>query len=348
MKIALITYHYSNNKGAFMQTYALCRYLAERGHELIIIDVRQEEGTNLGLFGKLAKEAIVSYRLKKDIAQLYPPLTRRYQSLQELQEDPPAADCYIVGSDQVWNPNISKDLMYAYFLDFGSKETRRVSYASSFGLSIWTIKDKEINDHIKELLHSFNSLSVREQEGQILCEKEFGIKPTIVLDPTFLNADYKELIGNIEPRKEILCYKINKTVDFWENAPKMGEVMGLPLALLNYNYPHKGFRYCFPPSLKTWMKRIAAAEFVITDSFHGVAFSIINQKQFVVTLNHNDRDSRLINLIRLFHLEDRMFDSVEEMVNNHRWEALIDYSIVSKVVEKYRDESRQYLNNALN
>lgn len=331
-----------------MQTYALCRYLMERGHELTIIDVRQEEGTNLGLLGRLVKEAIVTYRLKKDIKLLYPPLTRRYQTIQDLQAEPPVADCYIVGSDQVWNPNISKALMYAYFLDFGSKETRRVSYASSFGLSIWTIKDREVNDHIKELLHSFNSLSVREQEGQTLCEKEFGLKPTIVLDPTFLNSDYKELIGRIKPRKEILCYKINKTVDFWENAPKMGEIMGLPLALLNYNYPHKNFRYCFPPSLKTWMARIAAAEFIITDSFHGVAFSIINQKQFVVTLNHNDRDSRLINLIRLFHLEDRMYDSVEDMVNNQRWKTPIDYSKVAKIVERYCEESRHYINNALN
>ena len=72
-----------------------------------------------------------------------------------------------------------------------------------------------------------------------------------------------------------------KTDDFWNCAPVLGQLMGLPLALLNYNYPHKGFRYCFPPSLKTWMRRIAAAEFVLTDSFHGVAFSIINKKQFV-------------------------------------------------------------------
>lgn len=347
MKIALITYHYSNNKGAFMQTYALCRYLLDKGHEMSIIDIRQEEGTNLGVVGRLIKEVIVSHRLKKDIKQLYPPLTRRYSTLQELQADPPQAECYIVGSDQVWNPNISGKLMFAYFLDFGGKEIRRVSYASSFGLSVWTIKDQKINDHIKELLYSFHALSVREQEGHDLCEREFGCNPTIVLDPTFLNSDYKELIGKIKPRKEILCYKINKTPDFWANAPKIGKMMNLPLALLNYNFPHKDFRYCFPPSLQTWMKRIAAAEFIITDSFHGVALSIINQKQFVVTLNHNDRDSRLINLIRLFHMEDRMFDSVEEMLNNRRWVKPIDYTEISPLVEKQREESRRYLDNSL-
>ena len=347
MKIAVITYHYSNNKGAFMQTYALCRYLREQGHELSIIDIRQEEGTNLGLVGRVIKDIIVNHRLKKDIKQLYPPLTRHYNTLQELQQDPPAADCYIVGSDQVWNPNISKKLMFAFFLDFGQKETRRVSYASSFGLSDWIIKDAKINDNIRELLGSFNALSVREQEGQALCEREFGLRPTIVLDPTFLNTDYDDIIGKVKPRREILCYKINKTEDFWMNAPIIGKQMGLPMALLNYNYPHKDFRYCFPPSLKTWMRRIAAAEFVLTDSFHGVAFSIINKKQFVVILNHNDRDSRLINLIRLFHLEERMFNSVDEMVKDQRWKKTINYNEVSVLVEKEREASRRYLLGAI-
>lgn len=347
MRIALITYHYSNNKGAFMQTYALCRFLTEQGHDVRIIDIRQEEGTNLGFMGRIVKNAIVDHRLQKDMRELYSPLTRRYSTFQELQQNPPEADCYIVGSDQVWNPNISKDLMLAYFLDFGDKKTRRVSYASSFGLSEWIISDEAINAHIKELLHSFSSLSVREKEGQGLAEKEFGVKPTIVLDPTFLNAEYNNILGKVKPRKEILCYKINKTDDFWNCAPVLGQLMGLPLALLNYNYPHKGFRYCFPPSLKTWMRRIAAAEFVLTDSFHGVAFSIINKKQFVVTLNHNDRDSRLINIVKTFGLEDRMFNSVEEMLTDRRWETPIDYNVITQRVEKQRKNSQQYLIDAL-
>ena len=64
MKIAVITYHYSNNKGAFMQTYALCRFLTEQGHDVRIIDIRQEEGTNLGFMGRIVKNAIVDYRLQ--------------------------------------------------------------------------------------------------------------------------------------------------------------------------------------------------------------------------------------------------------------------------------------------
>ena len=347
MKIAVITYHYSNNKGAFMQAYALCRYLREQGHDLSLIDVRQKENASYGFIGKIIKNIIVGNRLKKDIRDLYPPLTRRYSSIEDLQQDPPVADCYIVGSDQVWNPNISKELMFAYFLDFGSKDMMRISYASSFGLSKWNIDDKSINNRIKSLLSSFKGLSVREKEGQELCEREFGCKPIIVLDPTFLNLEYNDIVGSCSPRKEILCYKINKTEDFWTYAPIIGKEMGLPLALLNYNLPHIGFRYCFPPSLKTWMQRIASASFVLTDSFHGVAFSIINKKQFAVILNHNDRDSRLINVIRLFKLEDRMFNSVEEMVRDKRWENQIDYESVTKILDIEREKSCKYLLDAI-
>jgi hypothetical protein len=330
-----------------MQAYALCRYLREQGHELTIIDVRQKENASFGFIGKIIKSIIVGRRLKKDMRELYPPLTRRYYSVEDLQRDPPIADCYIVGSDQVWNPNISKELMFAYFLDFGGKDVKRVSYASSFGLSEWIVGDKEVNDHIKGLLCSYKGLSVREKEGQVLCERTFGCKPTIVLDPTFLNLDYNDIVGNCRPREEILCYKINKTEDFWTYAPVIGKIMGLPLALLNYNLPHKNFRYCFPPSLRIWMRRIAAASFVITDSFHGVAFSIINKKQFAVILNHNDRDSRLINVIRLFNLEERMFNTVEEMVNDRRWEKQINYMAVFKILYKERETSQQYLLDAL-
>lgn len=347
MKIAVITYHYSNNKGAFMQAYALCKFLRDQGHDLRLIDVRQEEDASFGIIGKVVKGIIVGRRLNRDINNYYPPFTRRYYSSEELRDDPPIADCYIVGSDQVWNPNISKDLMLSYFLDFGPSKTKRVSYASSFGLAEWNIKNDETNEHIRNLLHSFDALSVREIEGQQLCEREFGLLPVVVLDPTFLNDDYSEIIGTVKPRKEILCYKINKTNDFWENAPKLSKQMNLPLALLNYNFPHKGFKYIFPPTLKTWMRRIASAEFVVTDSFHGVAFSILNKKQFAVTLNHNDRDSRLINIIHQFSLEDRLYDSVEEMIKDKCWEKKINYSSLDEIVSIKRKDSQDFLIKAL-
>lgn len=347
MKIAVITYHYSNNKGAVMQTYGLCKFLRDYGYDIELIDIRQKESTT-NLLVKIVKFFVVGYRMNKDMKTFYPPLTRRYGSVKELRNDPPKADCYIVGSDQVWNPNISKSLMMAYFLDFGPSSVKRISYASSFGISDWVIKDYSVNQHISKLLNSYSALSVREKEGKALCEKEFHVSPTIVLDPTFLNEDYSEFTVGVKQKKIIVCYKINKTVDFWKNVPKVKEQLGnIPMTILNYNYPKKGFKYCFPPSLDYWMKSIASAKFILTDSFHGVAFSIISKKDFCVILNHNDRDSRLINIVSEFGLQDRMFSSVEEMLKTDMWMKPIDYSNHEPQIKKRVVESQKYLLNAL-
>lgn len=346
MNIALITYHYSNNKGAFLQTYALCRYLKEQGHVLQIIDIRQEEGTDLGLIGRIIKDVIVGYRLKMDMKKNYPPLTRRYTTIEELRADPPVADCYIVGSDQTWNPDISGKQMLAYFLDFGERSIRRVSYASSFGKSEWDYPG-ELTAHVKELLHSFYAVSVREQQGANICKDVFDINPTVVLDPTFLNMEYPEFNKGIKQSNDFLCYKLNRTTDFWQNVGKVGEIIGSKPVLLNYNYPKRGFRYCFPPSLRTWMRKFAKAKFILTDSFHGIAFSLINRKQFVVILNSDGKNSRLINLMKTVGLEDRLYPSVESLLKDQKWRNPIDYNGVEKLLFPEIEKSREFLKQAL-
>ena len=347
MKIALITYYYSSNNGAVMQTYALCRYLKELGHDVTLIDVRQDESANQPFYVKLLKYFIFGYRINKIIQKHYPKLTRRYSSIKELQEDPPEADYYIVGSDQTWNPDISKDLMMAFFLDFGDNRVRRMSYASSFGVSEWPISDESVTKRIKQLLHSYSAVSVREEQGKTICEKTFEISPQVVLDPTFLNEQYEEFNKGTKEKNLFLCYKLNRTADFWENTCKVGEIIGIKPTNLNYNYPKQGFRYCFPPSLRTWMRKFAEAKFVLTDSFHGVAFSIINRKQFVAILNEDGKNSRLLNLMKVMGLEDRIYPTVASMLEDQKWKQKIDYSKIEPIIKSNIELSREYLINAL-
>jgi len=347
MKIALLTYHYSCNNGAVMQTYSLCRYLKELGHEVQLVDIRQDESEYQPFYVKAIKAVIFGYRIHRVIRKYYPKLTRHYGSLQELQNDPPEADCYIVGSDQVWNPDISKELMLAYFLDFGKISTKRISYASSFGISEWIIKNNNINDKIKELLNRFAALSVREEQGKQLCEREFGFIPNVVLDPTFLNYSYDEFCKGVKTTQEVICYKLNMTKDFWENIGSVGKMLGMRLTLLNYNYPKKGFHYCFPPSLETWMRKLAGASFIVTDSFHGIAFSIINRKQFVTILNEDGKNSRLINIMHEMGLDNRVFNCVADMKNNLSWLDPINYENLESLISKNIEKSSKYLINAL-
>ena len=349
MKIGLLTYHHSSNIGAMMQTYATCRALKELGHEVVIVDIRQKEEQRQGL-GRLASDVIFFVRNQKYNAFMrtfYPLLTRRYYSLDELRNDPPQVDCLIVGSDQTWNPDISKDVAMAYFLDFAGKEIRRVSYASSFGKSRWN-ENPAMTENVKKALSRFDSVSVREQTGVSICKDVFGINPQLVVDPTILFKSYPEITGPINERYEMVCYKLQRDDDFYQNIGKIKAKLGLPVALLNNAYPVRGLRYIYPPSVEEWIRRIGGAQLVVTDSFHGVVFSLLYKRQFVAVKNHNGRDSRIVDLLCELGLDNRIFENVAEISKTTSWYyAPIDYNEISLKIENLRQNSWKYLETAL-
>ena len=330
-----------------MQAYATCRILKNLGHNVEIINLHHKDLQNKSIMFKFFERIIREIYMRKFQKYFLPPLTKKYYSLKELQNDPPKSDCYLVGSDQVWNPNICNNSLLAFFLDFGNSEIRRVSYASSFGVKEWPITDININLHLSKLLNSFFAVSVREEEGRFICNKNFGIEPTVVLDPTLLHSDYNEITGEINSNQEIVCYKLNKTKDFFENISVVSRELKLPIRLLNSWRPIRGFKYNFPPSTKVWIKRIAGASFVVTDSFHGLAFSLIYQKQFVVILNEDGKNSRLENVLNKLDLNDRLFTSVKAMSDNLSWKNRIDYEIIGPKLQLLKQSSLNFLQNAL-
>ncbi|MBO4602831.1 MAG: polysaccharide pyruvyl transferase family protein [Salinivirgaceae bacterium] len=348
MKIGLLTYHHSSNIGAMMQTYATCRALKEMGHEVVIVDIRQEEDHRQGL-GGLASNMIFFVRNQKYKAfknTFYPPLTRRYYSVDELRNSPPKVDCFMVGSDQTWNLDISKEIAMAYFLDFGEKTMRRISYASSFGKDYWN-SSSSLTEEVNHALHRFNSISVRERTGVQICKDAFGLKAELVVDPTILFDSYPEIISDIPEMKETVCYKLNRTPDFYKRIIDLKQTMGCPIRMLNNAYPVKGMKYTYPPSVEEWIRRIGGARFVVTDSFHGVVFSLLYQRQFVAIKNNNGRDSRYVDILTELGLENRLFESVEDMIKSHPWDNIINYKEVNFKMEQLRQESWKYLAQAL-
>jgi len=348
MKIGLLTYHHSSNIGAIMQTYATCRALKELGHDVIIVDIRQPEKGHQGL--KRMASAIFLGKHQHDLAKFereyYPPLTKRYYSVEELKSSPPKVDCLVVGSDQTWNPDISREMSMAYFLDFGNEKIRRFSYASSFGTGTWE-RAKEETAIVNEALHKFQNISVRERSGVGICKTTFGLDARLVVDPTLLFKGYQEITGSIKDSNELLCYKIKRDDDFYGNIGTMKKSMGIPARLLNNPTPVKGLRYTYFPSVKEWIERVGGAKFVLTDSFHGVAFSLNYERQFVVIKNHTIRDARFVDLLTELGLESRIYNSVEEMGQNDRWREPIDYKCVNPILDKLRASSWDYLKEAL-
>lgn len=349
MKIGLLTYHHSTNIGAMMQTYATCRALKELGHEVVIVDIRQPEKQHHGIM-KIVVD-VIYFKRDKDVGRFkknfYPPLTRRYYSIDELRSDPPKVDCLVVGSDQTWNPEISKEMAMAYFLDFGPDNIKRISYASSFGAERWD-QSAALTKEVDKALHKLSGLSVRESTGVGICRNVFGLDAKLVVDPTLLFQNYNEITGNIRQRDELLCYKLRRDENFYSNIENLKDSIGLPARLLNNLTPKKGLRYKYPPSVAEWISHIGGARFVLTDSFHGVAFSLLYKRQFAVIRCHDGRDSRFEDLLKELGISNRVFDNMQEMIHSKCYDNIIDYSVVEPKLQQIRELSWSYLKTALN
>ena len=343
MKIGLITYHFSVNYGAIMQCYATCRALKELGHEVKIINLRQEEKHGIKHVFSLYKDKT----LVRFMNEYYPEQTELYHSYEELKKAKMDYECLLVGSDQVWNPFISKDKCLAYFLDFGSKECLRVSYASSLGLEKWPKEYVQIKDKVKQALLQFDFISVRERAGQKLLANEFDIQSQLVLDPTMLHESYPEIVDTIPERNDIICYQFNRRAEFKQTAKFISKQINAPLRTITNVYPIPGFRYSYPPDVENWIKKLAGARFVITDSFHGLVFSLLYKTPFVVFATPNGKNSRLENLLELVGLSDRYVvnydpEELEAILNR-----TIDYEKVHAILKEERIKSWNFLKNAL-
>ena len=348
MKIGLLTYHYSANIGAVMQAYATCRALQELGHEVVIVDIRQPEDNHSGLVKLIAD--VANFKRDRDLRKFrsmhYPPLTRRYLSVDSLRLDPPRVDCLLVGSDQTWNLDISKEMAMAYFLDFGDERIRRMSYASSFGRDSWP-ENSPVTKGVQKALTRFQHLSVREATGLDILAHTFGLDGTLVVDPTMLFADYQELTGPIPEKNELVCYKLERNQAFYTGIEAVKQMAGMPARLLNNSYPVKGFRYTCPPGVSEWIRRLGGARMVLTDSFHGTVFSLLYQRNFVAVMNKNGRDSRILDLLKAVGLQSRAFESMETLKEDPSWLQPVDYSVVEPRLRAMREVSWDYLKRAL-
>lgn len=190
-------------------------------------------------------------------------------------------------------------------MDFGSKESLRISYASSLGLEKWPKEYAQIKDDVKQALLYFDHISVRESAGQKLLANDFGVHSQLVLDPTMLHENYSELVDDIPERNDIICYQFNRRKDFRLTAKFISKQIGAPLRTITNVYPIPGFRYSYPPDVDNWIKKLAGAKFVITDSFHGLVFSLLYKTPFVVFATPNGKNSRLENHLELVGLSDR-------------------------------------------
>lgn len=304
MKVSILTYHWEDNYGATMQAYATYRAVAELGHTPEFIDLRLPYHPPLKA---RIVFALKRYRFNRFRKKFFKNLSKKtYWSIEDLRNEPPKSDCYLVGSDQTWNPQIGKHLLPAFFLTFGNDNIRRVSYATSIGLNKWEESPYISNSAIKEALAKFNKILLRESSAIEICKKIFDAEAQQVIDPVLLFKKYSELIGNVTISDEIIVYKLINDNDFYELATNFSKKINIPIRSIGSVRHPKGYKVSYPETVQNWIKRIASAAIVLTDSFHGTVFSLLYHRPFIVYVGDPNRITRISSLLSQLGLRDRI------------------------------------------
>ena len=333
MKIAIITFHASDNCGSQLQTYALSKVIKEHfGVTPDVIDFSNRHQQEVyATFRKIhrVKDLVRNlYRLLflnllkpyhksfRDFISNYVNLTNvRYSLPEELKTLDGKYDVYIAGSDQVWNTK-AYDFDDSYFLDFVTKG-RKIAYATSLGA---TNIIESSRDKIKytKLVNDFSMLSVREKNAQLLLQTITDKPVELLLDPTLLlpKSDWEALAGD-EPLikgKYIFYYAFTYADNPNRIVKKLSEKYNMPVYIVDANawamrrMFMDGFKLAPQFGPKAFLNLIKYSELVLTTSFHGTALSVAMEKRFwfIKTPMLNPRDDRAITLLNQLGLFDRL------------------------------------------
>lgn len=353
-KIGILTFHRAVNYGAVLQTYALCKAIEKLGGNPEVIDYRckmiedfyykpfskdysiKMNIKNLLFYGKQRKRNTAFKGFRNDLI----PLSKdSYYNSSEMEATEKLYDAFVVGSDQVWNYKcIGGDS--TFLLDFVKSGKKKNSYAASLG----KMTSEEL-DRMKfpKYLSDYNQISVREKDGFDIVKKNCSNEVEINLDPTLLleMEEWNKIAEYDEKEKFVLVYSVNLPKKVIEIGRRVAYEKGLKLMVVTLENKYSPMKneenqsFCSPQKLLGYF---ANAEYVVTNSFHGTVFSIINQREFITIKNDKAGldNSRLETLLESLDLESRL---VNDYYDNYK----IDYAEVTNRLRTLKEKSMHYL-----
>ena len=361
MKVGILTLPLKGNYGGVLQAYALLQFLKENGHDAYLVDRQWDARKHKTLTYHVQKfvfHHIIRRKVMRFCEQWINPKTQKIDTQEGMQVlNSQGFEAFIVGSDQVWRVEHIGGVKNNYFLDFvKNNKIKKIAYAASFGKDS-VDGSKEKLAEIRGLLQDFNAISVREASGVKLCKDIFKVDANHVLDPVLLvdTNVFTPIIKKSPQKANVLTAYVLDTAA--EKKAVIEDVANrLALQVNNINYkkdPAKLLRtkaldvhnHVYP-SVENWLSGFRDAEYIITDSFHGMMFSIAFQKQFIVIGNERRGLARFNSFLSEFNLLDRLVISSNpykpEMVDQK-----IDYTKVNKKLQLRKEESRDFLLKAI-
>lgn len=353
MKIGILTFHRANNLGAVLQAFALQKYINDNLFSCNIIDfypnnnIPKEYSCMKRQLRHLKR--IVTYiftskkrkreeKLEKFRKEYYKLSKESYYGDTGIKGKLKDYDVLISGSDQILNIILTGSSK-AFYLDFF--DGRKISYASSFGRC--NISCEEVN-LIKNNLINFFALSVREKSAAEIIEREIGKKPQLVLDPVFLlDKDIWSKMCrkvSITPRKYIFVYSMETSEVIEDVARVLRDDTELPVIAVTGGGRFKlnGAIKDFTCGPNEFLRYIMEADYVVTNSFHGTAFSLIFKKKFYCVA-HSSRNTRLESILQLINEEEKLITSILDSYVDK----IIEKHENLNILERYIDISKDYL-----
>ena len=360
MKIGILTFHCADNYGAVLQTYGLQEYLKSLGHEVYVIDYRpqyllkpyrifewkrspvQSAFRNLLLFFRAIWASPIRLKRKKEFSKF------RHNWINLLSADclgkDSNFDAFVFGSDQIWNPIITKGLDRVYLGQFpAAKGKKNIVYAASAGSS------ENLVSCISELqtfIPRFHAVSVREKSLSDYLQPRVGNPIPVVLDPVLLVGRnvYTQLLSRKKKRKPyMLCFQLLYNEKLSQIAEKVAREKKLDLVELASFESFMRREQLVTQSPENFLSLFYNADYIITSSFHGTVFAILFEKDFN-TISFDDKKSeRMSNLLSSLGLSDRLVFNGQKPVTEN-----IDYASVNTKLSALRIASQAFIKNALN
>lgn len=369
MKAGIVTFNSAHNYGAVLQVYAMQEYLKSLGMDVEVVNYRIKEIDNVyKLYNVRRKDPKLIRGLKKARKFLKVNIkerwrlekrnnfeyfinnilntTKPYSTLQEIQKDFLDYDILIAGSDQIWNTGLTKGFKPAYFLEFGNKEARRISYAASLGSD--SIDEKYIVFY-KRYLENFDFISVREESMKEILGGLTNKPITRVIDPTLLLDkevyDKMKIETKYKGKDYIYVHIIENDEKTYEIADQLSRKLNIPVL-------HNRQKGLFENELgsnfhgrpEEFISVIENAKYIVTNSFHSTVFAMIYERDFI-TIPHATRPARMQNLLNIAGLSNHLIEDVRVMPKLDTLK--IDYKDVKKRLLKEREESIKFLKNAI-
>lgn len=356
MRVGTLTLPLHVNYGAVLQAFALHKALESAGHQPILLDIRSSiyKKNDFLSFLSFFKTSLVKLKRKeseygnvsfghfieKNLNKT-PKIRFKYQ-LNNLSKK----EAYIVGSDQVWRSEYALNIELFYF-DFVKQDSVKLSYAASFGKKEWSYSPTQ-TENCSRLLKEFAAISVREKSGKELVKSKLDCEATHVLDPTMIISlnEYNRLIEDKADKLygvgDVFCYVLDLNIAKQELISSFCSKKRLNEVICNKGKSDKN-----KTSIENWLQGIRDSEFVITDSFHGMVFCILFEKEFLVLANNGRGYDRFTSLLGQLGIIERLID--ESLIDGFSFESLqkIDYQKVNFELNKMKILSLSFLKENL-